>query len=687
MGCAVSWMTRKKRVHNDHTQPAHQAPSLQRREKSDKTPSFSKFKFLQLDTIDQMPDGANIWKSLGRSMSMKQRNSSTGGFVDRLVELWPDFYEACFETGGQAITEGLVSRLDVLNRKDYIWNSIPCMAVTDMLLRSMDVEGLIFAGTPVTRETIPPQCLDVYKTLNYTKQKMAEESLSQLEIATLRRIILSGAPDKMLHGNEDEMTLWIDALSGVVAGMPPTGLPAMPTEGDTPVSQAGSATPQAEDDFIPLPPNLDEVEEKGYASAKRVSSTQERRVVLMELVRESLDLLKPALSSLMFRQCIATVLQRLDEFSKPPDLLDENWEVEHGSSQQKPRCYPPPEYEKEIICGSRFKWIKGGLVGYGAHGKVFKVWEVNLSREIAIKEIDIQGSHDTNSSSNKSDYAGKTEREISIMSCLRHPYIISFLGTERTEETMYIMMDYASAGSLARYSKAQKGLPEAEACGYVAQMLLGLDYLHSNGILHRDIKGANCLLFPAPQDVELQNNGEAPFDTHDPRNRAVLKLADFGASKVFDTSSKTQSNGLTKKASIVGTAHWMAPEMIRGQSVGKSADIWSVGATVIEVLSGMLPWSGITEQVTIFFKVTQTSEMPSLPEHLSDPARHFLSLCLHRKATERASTKALLMHRWLRPFTLEARAKILEQISSEVSSLAPGRDPRLPDLDSPLAPL
>jgi serine/threonine-protein kinase RIM15 len=70
---------------------------------------------------------------------------------------------------------------------------------------------------------------------------------------------------------------------------------------------------------------------------------------------------------------------------------------------------------------------------------------------------------------------------------------------------LFILMEFASAGSLARLCKEKGGLPHKLARPFLAQMLLGLEYLHANNIVHRDIKGANCLLFPPPRSVKMDS--------------------------------------------------------------------------------------------------------------------------------------------------------------------------------------
>lgn len=113
-------------------------------------------------------------------------------------------------------------------------------------------------------------------------------------------------------------------------------------------------------------------------------------------------------------------------------------------------------------------------------------------------------------------------------------------------------------------------------------MLDGLKYLHSNGIIHRDLKCANVLV----------------------DNMGVIKLSDFGASKKimqnFDSEGLLENEALSK--TFIGSPYWMAPEVIKKTGHGKPADIWSLGCCVIEMLSAMPPWSEFGRNAKVIMK-------------------------------------------------------------------------------------
>lgn len=121
----------------------------------------------------------------------------------------------------------------------------------------------------------------------------------------------------------------------------------------------------------------------------------------------------------------------------------------------------------------------------------------------------------------------------------------------------------------------------------MTQVLQGLHYLHDQGVIHRDIKGANILT------------------TKD----GTVKLADFGV------STSTLASGQDKEAQVVGTPYWMAPEIIQLSGASSASDIWSVGCTVIELLQGKPPYHNLAAMPALFAIVND--DHPPLPEGIS----------------------------------------------------------------------
>jgi serine/threonine protein kinase len=143
-----------------------------------------------------------------------------------------------------------------------------------------------------------------------------------------------------------------------------------------------------------------------------------------------------------------------------------------------------------------------------------------------------------------------------------------------------------------------------------------------------------------------------------------VKLADFGCSKVFSDLFEGR-----EYTSVLGTPHWMAPEVIRqgenierkrggreekgcvlfniwllSEGAGLAADIWSFGCTVLEMATGHPPWSHIREPNAVMYHVASSSELPLIPDTLSETGQDFLKLCFQRDPTRRPSAAELLLH-------------------------------------------
>lgn len=159
-------------------------------------------------------------------------------------------------------------------------------------------------------------------------------------------------------------------------------------------------------------------------------------------------------------------------------------------------------------------------------------------------------------------------------------------STADMELGLTVMDRYCENGSLHSICKAYGKFPENLVGVYMTQVLQGLHYLHDQGVIHRDIKGANILT------------------TKD----GTVKLADFGVS----TSTLA---GPDKEAQVVGTPYWMAPEIIQLSGATSASDIWSVGCTVIELLQGRPPYHNLAAMQALFAIVND--DHPPLPEGVS----------------------------------------------------------------------
>ncbi|KAG2449317.1 hypothetical protein HYH02_005472 [Chlamydomonas schloesseri] len=266
-----------------------------------------------------------------------------------------------------------------------------------------------------------------------------------------------------------------------------------------------------------------------------------------------------------------------------------------------------------------FAWQCGRQIGQGAFGTVYMGLVHATGQEIAVKQVALP--RDSANSGKVSEHIRSLESEVAVLRGLRHENIVRYLGTERTNEHLNIFLEYVAGGPISSKLAQFGPLREETIRVYTKQILRGLEYLHKQKVMHRDIKGANIL---------VDSNG-------------VVKLADFGASKKIEDLA-TIGGG---SRSIRGTAHWMAPEVIKQSGHGRAADIWSLGCVVIEMATGRAPWANFNDPYAVMYHVAATKELPAMPGSLSPAAKDFLTLCFNRVPRERPNATRLLQHPWL----------------------------------------
>ncbi|KAI7724697.1 hypothetical protein M8C21_004574 [Ambrosia artemisiifolia] len=256
------------------------------------------------------------------------------------------------------------------------------------------------------------------------------------------------------------------------------------------------------------------------------------------------------------------------------------------------------------------KYMLGDEIGKGAYGRVYKGLDLENGDFVAIKQVSLENiaQEDLNI----------IMQEIDLLKNLNHKNIVKYLGSLKTKTHLHIILEYVENGSLANIIKPNKfgPFPESLVAVYIAQVLEGLVYLHEQGVIHRDIKGANILT----------------------TKEGLVKLADFGvATKLTEADVNTHS--------VVGTPYWMAPEVIEMSGVCAASDIWSVGCTVIELLTCVPPYYDL-QPMPALFRIVQ-DENPPIPDSLSPGLTDFLHQCFKKDARLRPDAKTLLSHPWI----------------------------------------
>lgn len=266
---------------------------------------------------------------------------------------------------------------------------------------------------------------------------------------------------------------------------------------------------------------------------------------------------------------------------------------------------------KEVIPPS--KWQTSEIIGQGSFGRVLFSANLETGELMAVKQIPlIEFSYGS-----AHERIKEIQEEVEILSRLQHKNIVRYLGTKKDDQHLLIFMEYVAGGTISSLLNKYGKFNETLIRIYTQQILEGLEYLHYNKIIHRDIKGANVLV----------------------GNDGVCKLADFGSAKRFvGIEERSQFK------SLKGTTNWMAPEVMRQEGHGRFADIWSLGCLVVEMATGKPPWYYKTNQIAVFMHVCTTDENPNLPADLSDIAKDFILSCFKRKPSDRPNICKLLKH-------------------------------------------
>ncbi|XP_073140447.1 mitogen-activated protein kinase kinase kinase 1-like [Henckelia pumila] len=272
-------------------------------------------------------------------------------------------------------------------------------------------------------------------------------------------------------------------------------------------------------------------------------------------------------------------------------------------------------------------WQKGDFLGSGSFGTVYEGF-TNDGVFFAVKEVSLL---DNGSQGQQSLH--QLEQEIILLSQFQHENIVRYLGTDKDDAKLYIFLELVTKGSLAKLYQRYR-LRDSQVSAYTRQILSGLNYLHCRNVVHRDIKCANILV-----DVS-----------------GFVKLADFGLAKA------TKMNDIK---SCKGTPFWMAPEVVkrRNHGYGRAADIWSLGCTVLEMLTGQIPYSHL-EGMQALFRIGR-GELPPIPSNLSKDAQDFILKCLQVNPDSRPTAAQLLEH----PFVKRQSSTLLSPISPHFSGL------------------
>ena len=260
-----------------------------------------------------------------------------------------------------------------------------------------------------------------------------------------------------------------------------------------------------------------------------------------------------------------------------------------------------------------------GVLGAGGMGKVYKVRNVISDRVEAMKIL-------LPNLASEKDLADRFLREIKLLATLHHPNIAALRTALTLDNQLVMIMEYVDGVTLSSRVRQGAILP-ADAVNYVDQVLNALSYAHKMNIVHRDIKPANMML------------------TTD----GTVKLMDFGIARSGGDRS------LTTTGTTLGSLNYMPPEQVKGEPVDARSDIYSLGVSLYEMVTGMLPFEANSNYSLMAAHVEQIPKAPivhkpGLPESLNqiilmalakDPAKRFQSADAFRGALNTVDLAAL----------------------------------------------
>ena len=202
------------------------------------------------------------------------------------------------------------------------------------------------------------------------------------------------------------------------------------------------------------------------------------------------------------------------------------------------------------------------VLGRGAMGMVYLARDRRIGRRVALKTVQLDQKFDD--ASEADEFYKRLQREAEVVGAMQHPNIVMLYEPGYDHEVIsYLATEYVDGESLKDRLKRSRPLPLEEALRLGEDILRGLAYAHSKGIIHRDIKPANIL---------VTSDGQA-------------KLADFGISRPIDSN-------LTAVGSMLGTPNYMSPEQVKCAPVTTRSDLFSVGIVFYEMLTGVKPFAG-----------------------------------------------------------------------------------------------
>jgi eukaryotic-like serine/threonine-protein kinase len=206
-------------------------------------------------------------------------------------------------------------------------------------------------------------------------------------------------------------------------------------------------------------------------------------------------------------------------------------------------------------------------LGAGAIGVVYEAEQVSVQRKVAVKML-------TSKAAGDDKVIQRFDREARLCAAIQHPHVVAVYNCGFERGVHYLVMEFVDGYTLSTLVEEEKQVPWEQAAQVILQVARGLEYAHGQGIIHRDIKPANILV----------------------TREGIAKLADLGLAKQLEDERSITGdgpNGLTMQGIALGSPAYMPPEQIRSaRDVTPSCDLYSLGATFYQLITGTLPFDG-----------------------------------------------------------------------------------------------
>uniref|UniRef100_A0A4W4EEZ2 Serine/threonine-protein kinase PLK n=1 Tax=Electrophorus electricus TaxID=8005 RepID=A0A4W4EEZ2_ELEEL len=295
-----------------------------------------------------------------------------------------------------------------------------------------------------------------------------------------------------------------------------------------------------------------------------------------------------------------------------PDLFKPPADLRQAGQPSKPNRSKTEQIRPELAqlvvdTKTGRSYSKGKLLGKGGFARCYEMTDLANNKMYAVKVI-------PQSRVSKPHQRDKITNEIELHKTLQHKHVVKFSHHFEDQDNIYIFLELCSRKSLAHIWKARHTLTDPEVRYYLRQIISGLKYLHSKGILHRDLKLGN---FFVNENMEL-------------------RLGDFGLAAKLETVEQ-------RKKTICGTPNYLAPEVLNRQGHGTESDVWSLGCVMYTLLCGNPPFETLDLKET--YKCIKEVRY-SLPPSLSPAAQKLISAVLQKNPSDRLTLDQILAHEY-----------------------------------------